>query len=704
MFHENVPRETNVFHKKMAKGNVISLNSGLYTFEPPPVPREQDIWYYDLPKALQYWKSPHVEKFKWLNPDRDQTLRDVGRMKLSERVAYIEYWDDKMQNGLWIMINGEPTWLAPMHVEHLVFNKFKGRYLWYMDGQRKRFYFRFLSDLDPLCDGRVWVKPRRAGLTTEQITYNISKAQEDFYNRIFLQSTKDEVCIRTLMKPTIDTFISRPEWARALFYLSNGKKPQKSLQLTSNVVKADYEVMNSLIQAFPTEASAVDGDEWIAGTIDEFSKIVVCNPREMLDIALKAIANPGKEGGMIDALSTSGDKEAAMAALVEWHRLIAESDPRFKGDDGKTKSGMWKYFVEITESHFVIIEVNKYLKHAGYNITDVRDVYGNVNKEICEEWVWKQHNKFPKNSQKYIFSLYKMPIEEAHALLTPSKSSEVLPKLRMTVRRAYLESLPDHKKPYVRGSLEEDSKGKVWFEEDGEGVWLIAVHPHFSSEKNIDTRNRWRFRNGVYLPPTNPEFVAGYDPTRYKTKNTTSDSLSDSACIWRKKFDYFDSGVSNEFAALMLYRPDDPKDAHREVLKSCKYFGGPVMAERQVESTEDVFIDAGMEPFLLKGKDKIWGTWTTTKVVENGFQRLKTLFSVPKEEGDVDEVERYPFEEGLRDMESADPNNTQNFHATMAHIMCDIGSDHLVQTNQSDDSVRRMLKASQQVFSSPKIS
>lgn len=682
----------------MEQSNIILLNSGLYKFELPTMPREEDIWYSDLPKSQQYWKTPHVQKFKWLNPDKDQTLKDVIRMSLRERIEYVEYWDDKLQNGLWIMINGEPTWLAPMHVEHLLFNKFKGRFLWYMDGQRKRFYFRRLSDADQLCDGRVWVKPRRAGLTTEQITYNISKAQEDFYNRVALQSTKDEVCMRTLMKPTIDTFISRPSWARAQFYLSNGKKPQKLLQLTSNVVKSDMEVLNSLIQAFPTEASAVDGDEWIAGTIDEFSKITACNPREMLDINLKAMANPGKENGMIDALSTSGDKAAAAVALFEWHRLIAESDPRFKGEDGKTKSGLWKYFVEITESYYVIIEVNKYLKYAGYNITDVRDVYGKVNKEICEEWVWKQHNKFPKNSQKYIYSLYKLPIEEAHALITPSHSKQILPKLRMTTRRNYLETLPMDRKPYTRGRFDEDSKGRVWFEKDEEGVWLIATHPYFSSEKDIDTRNRWRSSNGFFLPPVNPEFVAGYDQTRYKTKNTTSDNLSEACCIWLKKFDYFNSGISNEYAAMMLYRPEDPKEAHRQVALSCRYFGGPVMAERQVETTEDVFIDMKMESFLLKGKDKIWGVYTSAKTIENGFHKLASRFSFPKTEEDEDQVEKYPFEDGLRDLESADPNNMQNFHVTSASILCEAGAEQLIQTNTTDDSVRRMLKAAQAVF------
>ena len=122
------------------------------------------------------------------------------------------------------------------------------------------------------------------------------------------------------------------------------------------------------------------------------------------------------------------------------------------------------------------------------------------------------------------------------------------------------------------------------------------------------------------------------------------------------------------------------------------------MAERQVESTEVHFIEKGMIPFLLKGSDGIWGIWTTPKVIENGVQKLVTKFSPPKTEMDKDQVEIYPFEDGLRDFINFDINNTLSSHATMASIMCEYGAEQLVQTNISDDSVRRMVKASQEIF------
>lgn len=673
----------------MSKDNIIQLNNGLYEFPLPSLPDERDILYSELPKKQQYWRTPNNANFKWFR--QDGNLHNPSKMPVKERVEYIDFWQDKYDNGLWFMNNGVPTYITGMHVDHLVFNKFKGGYLWYLDSQRERFLFREISNKDNSCDGRVWVKPRRAGLTTEQITESIRASLGDFYNRIALQSTTKEICNRTLMKPIIDTYISRPEWMRAEFYLSNGKKPQNLLQLTSNVMKIDKETMNSLIQSFPTEVSAVDSDGWILVTMDEFSKWTNCSPREALEVNLKAIINPGKRG-KIDALSTSGDSDAAAAATKEWHTLIAESDPRRRLPNGKTKSGLWKFFVDITASLFVIEQV-----------PGCKDVYGHINREMVEEWVWGEHKKFPENSQGYIFSLYKLPLKEEHALLSSISTKNTFPHLRFSNRLSYLESLPIGKKPYVRGRLDEDASGKVWFSEDPFGLWLISAHPYFSSEKNIDTRNRFRkTQNGLFFPPVNPEFVAGYDPTRYKTKNTKSENLSRACGVFWKKFDYFGSGVVNEYVALLLYRPDDPMDSHYEMVKGCRYFGAPLNAERQVESTETVFIDKGMEPFLIKEKlpsgKQIWGTWTTPKIIENGVQKLITKFSPPKTELDKDQVEIYPFEEGARDFMDFDINNTLESHVTMASIMCEMGAEKIVQTNLTDHSVSRMMKAAMELI------
>ena len=62
----------------MAKGGIISLMNGLYSFELPPLPPEREIWYYDVPKSEQYWKTTHAKNFKWL--DEKGEIRNVKRM------------------------------------------------------------------------------------------------------------------------------------------------------------------------------------------------------------------------------------------------------------------------------------------------------------------------------------------------------------------------------------------------------------------------------------------------------------------------------------------------------------------------------------------------------------------------------------------------------------------------------------------------
>ena len=60
-----------------------------------------------------------------------------------------------------------------------------------------------------------------------------------------------------------------------------------------------------------------------------------------------------------------------------------------------------------------------------------------------------------------------MPMQLRHALLTATNQG-YFSKLRITKRLEELRGLANDRKPYVRGILEEDAKGKVWFVSDTE--------------------------------------------------------------------------------------------------------------------------------------------------------------------------------------------------------------------------------------------
>ena len=451
----------------------------MYSYKLPPLPeKESDIWYYDLPKDQQYWKTSHNKDFRWINPDG--TLKNPKRMKEREKIEYIHYWRDKWENGLWVMINGVPTYLNGIHVDHLVFNVFKSKFFMYLDAQRERFYFREITDIDPLCDGRIWVKCRRAGITSEQITHSIRVMISDFNNDVALQSDTHKKAMSTLLYKIIDTYIRRPEWMREVFYSSNGKEPVADLKLKSSTLATDGNYpLASWARAFPSTAKALDGEEFMLVTMDELSKWEESAPYETFEINKKTIVNPGKRG-KLDALSTTGDSKEAIKAVQDWHKMIAGSDPAIRNPNGYTNTGLYEFFISGIHSMELVEK-----------LPSVLDKFGKVNKEMAEEYIWNEVNQHQKNSKEYIYALYKMPLIKKHALLTAT-SNTYFSKVRISARLGDLRKLPNNRKPFIRGRLEYYDNGDVYFEADEWGHWFVSLHPYVNAIKGVDTRNRYK--------------------------------------------------------------------------------------------------------------------------------------------------------------------------------------------------------------------
>ena len=669
-------------------GKIITLQDGLYQYELPPLPPEKEIWYYDLPKDEQYWKTPSAKNFKWLNEKGD--IRNVKRMEERERVEYINYWRRVWEEGLWIMINGEPTYLTGAHVEHLVFNKFENRYLYYLDSQRERFYFRDLTDKDPLCDGRCWPKGRRVGITTEQITYTIRAILSDFSNHASYQSDTLVKAKSSLLDKTIDTYVKRVDWMRESFYNSNGKVPRSKLELIDTVVRDDDNYpLGGSVRAFPTTAKACDGEQFIIMTMDELSKPEDVSPYEMFEVNKRAIVNPGKRG-KIDALSTTGDSKESQKSVKDWHKLIANSNPLVRNKNGTTNSGLWHFFVSYIHS-LELLE-----RHP-----DIMDKFGKVNREKAEEYIWNEVKQYSPDSKEYVYALYKMPTEMRHALLTPTGQGN-FSKVRITKRLDELRQMPYDEKPYVIGSLELDQKGNVYFESNAErrkrceeekiaynpGYWMVAQHPYVSSEKGIDTRNRFRKSGrGERMPPINPEGAIGYDPVRYKTKDTSSNKLSKASIIVHKSLDYFGANDANRYCALYLHRPDDPRTANMECIKAALYWGFPVMHERVIETVKEDFEEMNCVSFLLRNpKDNLHGMWIDGqgKVVQNATDWMVARFSAPKNDEDIDQIDEMPFEDVLTDLDGFDISNTTSYDVYMSMVELEHGLKQIKFTNTTD--------------------
>jgi hypothetical protein len=670
-------------------GKIIELMDGLYKYELPSIPRdEKQILNYRLPKKDQVWIRPQI--------------LDVTKMSMREKVQYIEMWDDRFYNGMWVFINGEPEYFTGMFTDFLCFSKWEFGYAHFLRQQMLDFYFRDLARRDTYCFGKAILKCRRCGFTTEELEEAIYTLIEDENSHVAFQSSEHTKCVRTLLHPMIQAYLSRPHWMRPRFYSPNGKKPRNSLELVANRIEvlndpAD-EYLGGTALAYPTVASAIDGYKKRFIVMDEAFKWIGCSPEETLGINKKCVVEYGIKG-KVDVLSTMGDNDNVVDAVKEGCKIIYDSNPKVRDQNGRTTSGLFEWFVSAIHS----ADIPEEFRDPAYT------KYGDINKDKAEAYVRGEVNKHPANSKQRVFEMRRLPLEKKHGLMSAAGKA-YFPELRMQDRLDQLNQFPRDRKPYVRGNLTTpDMKGRVFFEPSEYGIWLISVHPFVSSERNIDTRNRWRMSGTKFLKPKNPEYIIGYDPIKMKKKNTTSNHLSKACVVVWKKFNYFGAidelgnSIVNEYCALMLDRPEDPKDAHFEVVKACRYWGAPANVERNVADTDDVFIDNGMEDFLLKDSKGVYGMYTSDKTTSNGVLRLAAKFSPPKTEEDKDQVACYPFEEGLIDFINFDMADSEKSHVTMATIMCDYGADQLIQTNETDDSVRRMHQASQEVWATAKV-
>lgn len=662
----------------------FNLGNGLY-YTTPHIPRdEKEILYHELPKEQQYWRSPHCR----VDPLYIYSAAELKKMKEKQRIDFISMWRRRWEEGFWFFNNGEPVYLNTMLVDHLVFNKFGGRYFTYNESQRDDFYFRELIWHMDEVDGTQWIKPRRYGMTMEEITECITVLISGEGHNIALQSANKKIATETLLLPLIETYISRPHWMREQFRMVNRRIPRNTLELVNDILMDNDNFLGGKVNVYPSNAKALEGKEFMYVVQDEFSKNEPgANPRQIMEVNRKTIRNAGRRGKM-SCLSTTGDSDDVMESIKEWITLAAES--KYNPITKSSQSGLIKRFVSAAWSQYLPPSL-------------LPDKYGKIDLARNEEWVWSEINKKKPGTKEYYYELRKMCLTEEHALMSATDAS-YFDKIKLTARRQQLEELLIDEKPYVKGKLEEYQQGivkMVKFVPDPTGPWMVRHLPFVDKKRRIDNANRFTVSpDNVYFPPKNPEGVVMYDPIRFRKGMTKSNHLSRAAIGVKKKFDYFNKPDSPDyfgdcrFEALYVGRPDKPELADYEAMKACKFWGYPIVIERNVPGSIEEFDKNNMLPFVMKDpKDGIYGIWTSQQVKEEGLKMLVSRYSAPQHSGQIDYIEDNPFEMSLLDLENFDIQNSTAFDVAMCELIGEFGLLWLKEETVVESEVQAIMAA-----------
>lgn len=653
-------------------GTLINLYENKYQYELPACPtREEDLLFYEHKKKDQYWRTPTFpEPFVWKRMAKREQFDIVDQQR--------RYWKE----GCWFFNNGEPTYITGMHYDHLTFATFEFGKASYFDSQRLDFYFRDYTRKDPLCMGRDWLKPRRYGMTAQEITEQTYTAIENEDQLLGMMSNNKDKTMNTIFNPLVASYIKRPSFIRPKIYMPNGRIPKTKLLFNSGTVSKDFDsgdsiisgnggCLNSLIMPMPTTVIGYDGWKLHYLTLDEVWKWILASPTKCWEKQKKCLIVGGKIIGIASILSTMGDDDDYAQAIEDGIKFWFDSDPATRDENGMTISGVYHYFISGIQAQFMFA-----------------DIYGKINEDQATSHIMAERGKYPEGTKERMFEERRCPLTVEEALST-ANSSAIFDSKRLQAKITILEKTPKDKYPTFRADLNEMTDGKVELVKNPYGLWEFSNTMKVTTEK--DYSNRWYTDNNGHLKLfDNPQGVIGYDPIRYADIDVTSSNVSMAAIIARQKYDYYGNNGANKYLALYHRRPDDPDEAHYECYKLAKYTGFKIMYERQVESFLKMMRNLFATDMLLRSpKDGMFGMWTDNqrKVIKDGVDFLQGYWKAPKILTDVDYMMLTEFIELLKQAKSFNPMKTKTADIMMADIMMEHGLTLIKETNLSDNYI-----------------
>lgn len=660
----------------------VQLLGGPYQYELPAMPREEDILFYDKKKKDQFWIPPDLTTYK--------------KLKISGKKEFVEQIRAWWKDGLWFMNHGEPTYITGLHFDFLSLHHFntietfdkKPRYY---ESQRHDFYFRDLTWNDIYCFGRLFLKCRRYGMTLEEIAEIYYRAVMGFGNQVGCMSNEWIKTLTSIFTPLVASMMKRPKYMRAKYYSPNNKVPQKIIKFTGSTIPqedddGDQEIVSEYLEGWimpkATTVSAFDGDKCRLITLDEIFKWTNASPKETIATHRKSIEVGGRPIGKISALSTMGDSMDQEAAVRDGVELWHQSDPEILDDNGRTTSGLWRYFVS-----------GLYM----YNETHA-DKYGKLNEDAAYTEIMNERKKHQPNTRDYIFELRRVPLTPAEGLASATTAS-IFDRPRIQARLTILRKTPRHLLPFIEGTLQEENNGYVhWVPDVNGGPWKMAHMPLIT--KDFDGSNRWfkDYENKYHLK-SRIQGSLGYDSFRMAKIDTKSNNLSRACILAKQKYDYFGNGGANRFNAIYLDRPDNPNEPTYQCFLACKFFGYKAMIERNVEKPREWFRGPTINPlgdtlpkisaqdFMEIGDDGFYGTAVHGKLntVKDGVDMIQESIQKPKTANDIDWLMEIPFTEVLTDYDNFDPKHTTAFDVFMSNIQLEHGLKKVKYSNVTSD-------------------
>ncbi|NBX51235.1 hypothetical protein EBT25_15230, partial [bacterium] len=320
----------------------------------PKKPKKQDILFHDLPKEQQMWERTELpEELRKVNSMEEwMTMPENFRKKYTPYIAQ-EY--ERRRSGVWFFNNGVPTYITGNHYFFLQWAKIDVGYPSYLEFQRQLFIHLEACNVDPRSLGQVYVKCRRSGYTNMSASTLINEATQVKERLLGIMSkTGGDAQENIFMKKVLPIYKSLPFFFKPIQDGTTNprmelafREPSKRIT-KNNKTSQRGDALNTVINWKNTTNNAYDGEKLHMLYLDEAGKWE--NPMDITEvwrihrtclIVGKKIVGKALVGSTVNPLDRGGSK---------FRKIVADSDPLERNENGRTKSGLYRIFIPAYEA------------------------------------------------------------------------------------------------------------------------------------------------------------------------------------------------------------------------------------------------------------------------------------------------------------------------------------------------------------------
>lgn len=235
----------------------------------PVQPVKKDILFSDLSKKKQKWERTPIPE-------------DFDKWDLEDQEKYIDAEFEKIDNGVWMMLNGSPYYVTGKHYFFLQWWVLEdGTYPDFRDVDRRLFYMWDLAESDPKALGILYMKFRRRGSSSVASSILAYIAISEYFQNLGIVSKTGDDARKIFSQMVVNGVFNLPDFLKPTFAGADkpvkefifGDPAKRTSKASKDQPKKTTKGLNTVISWKNTALNAYDGQRLRFAFIDEcFSK------------------------------------------------------------------------------------------------------------------------------------------------------------------------------------------------------------------------------------------------------------------------------------------------------------------------------------------------------------------------------------------------------------------------------------------------